>query len=157
MREKYLYSLEDLTLGNAGGNKTKNLQFLMRKKYPVPKGCVVSYFALNDYKAGNENVIGQLRKELKSFIHPDRAYAVRSSASVEDHNEFSCAGLFQSCLGIRGEEEIIEAIIKVWQSLYDEKLLTYCNTHDIYTQSILMAVIIQEMVEARSSGVLKNH
>ncbi|WP_312653522.1 PEP/pyruvate-binding domain-containing protein [Proteiniclasticum sp.] len=154
MREKYLYSLEDLTLGNAGGNKTKNLQFLMRKRYPVPKGCVVSFFALNDYQAGNENVIGKLRSELKNFIQQGQTYAVRSSASVEDHNEFSCAGLFQSYLGISGEDEIIEAVLKVWQSLYDVKLLTYCKTHDIDTQSILMAVIIQEMVEARSSGVI---
>ena len=154
MRERYLYSLEDSTLGNAGGNKTKNLQFLIRKKYPVPKGCVVSFFALNDYKAGYKAVIGQMRNELKGFIHPDRTYAVRSSASVEDHNEFSCAGLFQSYLGIQGEDEIIEAIIKVWQSLQEEKLLTYCDNHGIDTQSILMAVIIQEMVEARSSGVI---
>lgn len=154
MHEKYLYSLEDRTLRNDGGNKAKNLQFLIRKKYPVPRGWVVRFSAQTDYKKGKDHVIETIRSELKSYIHPEKFYAVRSSASVEDYNEFSCAGLFQSYLSIQGEDEILEAIIKVWQSLYEEKLLTYCNTHGIDTQSILMAVIIQEMVEAKSSGVI---
>lgn len=154
MRKKYLYALEDSTIGTKGGSKTSNLRFLIRKKYPVPKGYVLSWDAMCDYNAGEQSVMDQIRSELKSRIHPGRTYAVRSSASIEDHNEFSCAGLFQSYLGMQGEEEIIGAILKVWQSMGEEKLTTYCKTHNLDTQSILMAVIIQEMVDARSSGVI---
>jgi len=154
MREKYLYTLEDSSIGIKGGSKTSNLRFLIRKKYPVPKGFVLSWDALCDYNAGEKSVIDQIRNELKGCIHPDRTYAVRSSASIEDHNEFSCAGLFQSYLGMQGEEEIIGAILKVWKSMGEEKLTIYCKTHNLDTQSILMAVIIQEMVDARSSGVI---
>lgn len=154
MREKYLYALEDSSIGIKGGSKTTNLRYLLRKKYAVPKGCVLSWDALNDYLLLGESVLMEIREELKGYIQPDKAYAVRSSASIEDHSEFSCAGLFQSYLDVRGEEEIITSIMKVWQSLYEEKLRAYCENNHIDTQSILMAVIIQEMVDARTSGVI---
>jgi len=154
MSEKYLYALEDSSIGIKGGTKTSNLRFLIQKSYAVPKGYVLSWDALNDYLLLGESVLQEIRNTLKSLIESDKAYAVRSSASIEDHSEFSCAGLFQSYLNVRGEEEIITSIMKVWQSLYEEKLRAYCETNHIDTQSILMAVIIQEMVDARTSGVI---
>ncbi|MBO1264633.1 hypothetical protein J3A84_06285 [Proteiniclasticum sp. SCR006] len=154
MREKYLYALEDSSIGIKGGSKSSNLRYLIRKNYAVPKGCVLSWDALSDYLLLGESVLMEIREELRGYIQPDKVYAVRSSASIEDHSEFSCAGLFQSYLNVRGEEEIITSIMKVWQSLYEEKLRAYCVTNHIDTQSILMAVIIQEMVDARTSGVI---
>ena len=153
MDKKYVFPLSDTTIGQKGGSKASNLRFLIRKKYPVPKGYAVSWEALSDYKLYGDTVLQRLRKELLERLSSDEAYAVRSSASIEDNGEFSCAGLFHSCLSVKGIDEVLASIQQVWNSVDSEKLRVYCQNHALDDHDIRMGIIIQEMVKAKFSGV----
>ncbi|HEX7182674.1 MAG TPA: phosphoenolpyruvate synthase [Thermoanaerobaculia bacterium] len=86
---------------------------------------------------------------------PEEAYvAVRSSAAGEDAAGESFAGLHDSFLFVRGRDEILEAARKVWASAYNERALAYRRAKGISVDQIAVAVVIQEMVHARTSGVL---
>ena len=80
--------------------------------------------------------------------------AVRSSAAGEDAAGESFAGLHDSFLYVRGEEALREAVRGVWASAWNERALAYRRAKGISLSSIAVAVVVQEMVEARSSGVL---
>ncbi len=80
--------------------------------------------------------------------------AVRSSATVEDLPEASFAGQQETYLNVRGEEELVEHVKKVWASLWTARALSYRDSLNVDHESALMAVIVQKMVNSRSSGVM---
>jgi phosphohistidine swiveling domain-containing protein len=87
-------------------------------------------------------------------IGGDAYVAVRSSAAGEDAAGESFAGLHDSFLFVRGREGILAAVRKVWASAYNERALAYRRAKGIAIDSIAVAVVVQEMVEARTSGVM---
>ncbi|HTG36469.1 MAG TPA: phosphoenolpyruvate synthase [Thermoanaerobaculia bacterium] len=89
-----------------------------------------------------------------SRIGEDAFVAVRSSAAGEDAAGESFAGLHDSFLFVRGRREILESIRKVWASAYNERALAYRRAKGISLDGIAVAVVVQRMVEARTSGVL---
>lgn len=153
MKNRYLFPLNDASLREKGGSKAKNLRFLLKKHYRVPGGFVLCYDALTEYRQKGTEILIAIEAELKKQINPEMEYAVRSSASLEDQEGFSCAGAFESHLRVQGTEELLEAIKSVWQSLNTERLRSYCSQSGLDTKEIRMAVILQEMVEAQCSGV----
>ncbi|SDI10502.1 PEP/pyruvate-binding domain-containing protein [Proteiniclasticum ruminis] len=153
MKERYLYPLSDSSIDIRGGNKAKNLRYLMKHKYPVPKGFVLVYDALEQYGKDGKEVLAMIRKELMENLHPGISYAVRSSASLEDQGDYSCAGAFESYLHVRGTDEVLQKILEVWDSHQSEKLKAYLAQSGLSNKSIRMAVIIQEMAHAQVSGV----
>jgi phosphohistidine swiveling domain-containing protein len=89
-----------------------------------------------------------------SRIGEDAFVAVRSSAAGEDAAGESFAGLHDSFLFVRGRREILESIRKIWASAYNERALAYRRAKGISLDGIAVAVVVQRMVEARTSGVL---
>jgi rifampicin phosphotransferase len=88
-------------------------------------------------------------------IGDDGAFvAVRSSAAGEDAAGESFAGLHDSFLFVRGREQILASIRKVWASAYNERALAYRRAKGIPLDAIAVAVVVQTMIEARTSGVL---
>jgi pyruvate,water dikinase len=86
---------------------------------------------------------------------PDGALvAVRSSAAGEDAAGESFAGLHDSFLFVRGEEALRDAVRGVWASAWNERALAYRRAKGISVDGIAVAVVVQEMVDARSAGVL---
>jgi pyruvate, water dikinase len=79
---------------------------------------------------------------------PDVPVAVRSSAPGEDSGEVSFAGVFDSFLGVKGAERVIDAVRSCWASLYSARALAYG-----FEPGARMAVGVAELVDARSSGV----
>jgi phosphoenolpyruvate synthase/pyruvate phosphate dikinase len=77
---------------------------------------------------------------------------VRSSALVEDRFGSSFAGQFESFLGIESEADFITAIRSCWGALWATRALRYMATHDIDPADTAMAILIQPLVSARSSG-----
>lgn len=82
------------------------------------------------------------------------AYAVRSSATVEDAAARSFAGQFESFLSVRGEAALLSAIRKCWLSLFSERALAYQLKNGLSPEHAAMAVIVQKMVPANAAGVL---
>ena len=80
--------------------------------------------------------------------------AVRSSAIAEDLPRASFAGQFQTCLGIIGPRNLLQAIKDVYASLYSQRALSYAMKKDIDIGGFRMAVVVQQMIPAEVSGVM---
>lgn len=80
--------------------------------------------------------------------------AVRSSATCEDSESASFAGLQDTYLWVRGEEELVERVRACWASLYNSESITYRRRLDLPEEQIAMAVVVQEMVDAICAGVM---
>ncbi|WP_245160229.1 PEP/pyruvate-binding domain-containing protein [Blastococcus sp. CT_GayMR20] len=80
--------------------------------------------------------------------------AVRSSATSEDSAEASFAGLQDTYLWVRGADSVLEHVRRCWASLYSVESVTYRLRRGIPETDLGMAVVVQRMVGARSSGVM---
>jgi len=154
MERKYIYSLSKRLLKPNVGSKATNIHFLLRNGIKVPDSWVILWTAYEEYLLNNHMVEMDLRRELSTIIDPGKSYAVRSSASVEDSGEFSCAGLFKSYLQVQGIDDIISSISKVWLSLESPEFESYWKNIMPLDTEAHMAVIIQEMVQPLFSGVV---
>lgn len=80
---------------------------------------------------------------------------VRSSMSVEDHEDFSLAGHFESVLVPKAQiHEIENAIRKVIASGYTPQNIITLNSYGIHPDEFLAAVVFQPILKAKFSGVL---
>jgi phosphoenolpyruvate synthase/pyruvate phosphate dikinase len=77
--------------------------------------------------------------------------AVRSSATCEDEDMTSMAGLAATELGVRGSEELAEAVRTVWASALLPRALLYLAARGV--RDVSMAVVFQVVVPAEAAGV----
>jgi pyruvate,water dikinase len=80
--------------------------------------------------------------------------AVRSSATIEDGPLGSLAGLFDTYLGVTGFEELVDRVRWSWASLWNARALAALRSMGLSVLHASQAVIVQEMIETRSAGVL---
>ncbi|NMB53469.1 MAG: phosphoenolpyruvate synthase [Leptolinea sp.] len=90
----------------------------------------------------------------KDFITPGRAVAVRSSATAEDLPDLSFAGQQDTYLNISGEAALLDAVIRCWASLWTARAIGYRTRNRIPQEDVMLAVVVQEMVQSDVSGVL---
>ncbi|MGH1554679.1 PEP/pyruvate-binding domain-containing protein [Streptomyces sp. L7] len=84
----------------------------------------------------------------------DLPVAVRSSATSEDSAEASFAGQQDTFLWVRGVEEVLTAVQRCWASVYSVDSVTYRRRKNLPEDGLAMGVVVQRMVDARSSGVM---
>jgi hypothetical protein len=84
----------------------------------------------------------------------DAAVAVRSSAADEDGATASHAGLYDSVLGVCGVAGVLAALATVWASAWSDRALAYRRARGLPLAPKAMAVVVQQMVAARTSGVV---
>ena len=84
----------------------------------------------------------------------DTKYAVRSSATAEDLPTASFAGQHDTYLEISGTAAILQHVSRCWASLFTERAVTYRLQNGVDHRTVYMAVVIQQMVSPRASGVL---
>jgi pyruvate, water dikinase len=84
----------------------------------------------------------------------EKAVAVRSSAVGEDSAEASFAGLQDTYLWVRGAVAVLDNVRRCWASLYNAEAVTYRLRHGLAGQHAAMAVVVQQMVDPRSAGVM---
>ncbi|HEX6269530.1 MAG TPA: PEP/pyruvate-binding domain-containing protein [Anaerolineales bacterium] len=80
--------------------------------------------------------------------------AVRSSATAEDLPGASFAGQQETYLNIHGIDEILDAVKKCWASLWTARAIAYRAKQNIDPDSVALAVVVQEMVDAEAAGIL---
>ena len=80
--------------------------------------------------------------------------AIRSSATTEDAEDASFAGLQDTFLWVKGAAEAVRFIRTCWASLYSVESITYRRKHAIPEAGVHMAVVVQRMVDARTAGVM---
>ncbi|HYV13260.1 MAG TPA: PEP/pyruvate-binding domain-containing protein [Pyrinomonadaceae bacterium] len=79
---------------------------------------------------------------------------VRSSSNSEDLPNFSGAGLYTTVPNVRGEQPLIDAIKKVWASLWNFEAYEARERSAVAHSTVYMAVLIQEGINSESSGVM---
>ncbi len=83
-----------------------------------------------------------------------RPVFVRSSSNSEDLPNFSGAGLYSSVANVREADKLIEAVKKVWASLwkfeaYEARVRNYVSQKDVY-----MSALVQLGVDMQKGGVM---
>lgn len=131
------------------GNKANSLIFLHKYGFNIPVTFLVSTQAYERYLTEGSHILEELKKEIENL--PDAMYAVRSSTSAEDSQDYTYAGQFQTIINIRGTENILKAIREVWDSVHVINESEYLARTRI--TSLKCAVIIQEMISSKLAGV----
>ena len=80
--------------------------------------------------------------------------AVRSSATTEDAEDASFAGLQDTFLWVLGADQMVTKVRECWGSLYSVESMTYRRKHAIPEEGVAMAVVVQRMVDAMCAGVM---
>lgn len=147
-------------MGSIGG-KASNLQKLdtiegvaVPKWFVIPSCEMIGF--LNQIDSGSEDIQSliqngslseslalQIATSIKQF-KPNTTFAIRSSGVIEDSDQSSCAGLYDSFLNCKNMEEVHQAIKATWASAYNPRAPK---------SDRLMGVIVQEMIDAAVSGV----
>jgi pyruvate,water dikinase len=83
----------------------------------------------------------------------DLPVVVRSSATAEDGSGASFAGQYESYLGISGASQLIDAVRKVWGSLFAARAISYRLRNRQHHRETPMGVGVLRMLHARSAGV----
>ncbi|MEO7741827.1 MAG: phosphoenolpyruvate synthase [Usitatibacter sp.] len=79
---------------------------------------------------------------------PDTSFAVRSSATAEDLPDASFAGQQETYLNISGVEHVLEAIRRVYASLYNDRAIAY-RVHKGFTHAeVSISAGVQRMVRS---------
>jgi pyruvate, water dikinase len=80
--------------------------------------------------------------------------AVRSSATTEDSEDASFAGLQDTYLWVMGAAHVEQQVRACWASLYSVPSIAYRRKHALPEAGVAMAVVVQRMVDARCAGVM---
>ena len=80
--------------------------------------------------------------------------AVRSSATTEDAEDASFAGLQDTYLWVKDAQATLRYVRSCWASLYSVPSIAYRRKHGLPESGVAMAVVVQRMVNARTAGVM---
>jgi pyruvate,water dikinase len=103
-----------------------------------------------------EPVRRSLGEALLALFNDQATFSVRSSIVGEDSVRHSFAGQMDSFLNVPSQG-VEDAVRKVWASAFSVRALVYRHRKSIGFGDISAAVIIQEMIHSRASGVLFTH
>jgi len=139
--------------------KTNNLS---EKIYPILKKLnIENTEVLERDAAGIQSLIKEqdIPKEIRDEI--SLAYdklkgrvAVRSSATAEDLPDASFAGQQASFLDVKGTAPLIKKVQECWASLFTARAIYYRATKGFEHEKVLMAVVVQKMVDSKKAGVI---
>ena len=101
--------------------------------------------------AAVEQAIRAAHAELSPAGEP---VAVRSSATTEDAEDASFAGLQDTFLWVLTADDMVAKVRECWGSLYSTESMIYRRKQAIAESGVAMAVVIQVMVDAACAGVM---
>jgi pyruvate,water dikinase len=82
-----------------------------------------------------------------------RRLAVRSSATAEDSQTASFAGIHLSLLNLLGLQAVIQAVREVWASRWTPQAVAYRQRSGVDQSDLAMGVVIMPLLPAESSGI----
>ena len=101
-----------------------------------------------------QNLISEIERAWLGVSKTGKSFAVRSSATAEDLPDASFAGQQETFLNIDGFDNLIDAVRKVYASLFTDRAISYRSLRN-FKGSLSISVGVQEMVRSDigSSGV----
>lgn len=135
------------------GGKGLSLGELTKIGISVPSGFVVSAKVFKAFK--DKSLSEGVQKEILGAFDKlgVKKVAVRSSAICEDSKESSWAGQLETYLNI-DRDNLLESIRKCWRSIKSQRVKEYAALTGMREEDLLVAVVIQKMVDSESAGIL---
>jgi pyruvate, water dikinase len=91
-------------------------------------------------------------RRLGTATRVDPVVAVRSSATGEDGRDASFAGMNRTITNMRGADDVVDAVLRCWQSLFTPRVITYRRSRG-FASTPEMAVVVQQMLAPDRAGV----
>ena len=136
---------------NVIGTKAFNLYRMQSSGIRIPEFFVLSDCVFQeDVKAIRHKIAHKLSRMAAKY------YAVRSSSNLEDGENASFAGLFETILNVP-KEDVPEAVLQVFSSASSHQLYEYCMSKNIAVKRGTINVIVQEQINSVSSGICITH
>jgi len=100
-----------------------------------------------------------IREHYQSLINDsssDISFAVRSSATAEDLPDASFAGQQETYLNVHGVENVLQAVRRVFASLYNDRAISYRAHQGFAHGDVALSAAVQRMVRSDlcASGVM---
>ncbi len=156
----YILDLGEVAPGDASlvGRKAFHLATLIRSGFDVPPGFCVTTEAFRHCQAAGrgEPVLPVALREVivaawrRSGLN---MAAVRSSASEEDGEDASWAGIFPTVLPVTSEGEMLAAVEACFRALQEPSVELYRSAREQGRQPPAMAVLVQSLIDAEAAGV----
>lgn len=138
------------------GGKASVLATLLQAGMPVPHGFVLSYEVVNQLtEVPSGQVANELIRALNLLSPNSNKVAVRSSATVEDGLTDSYAGILATKLEVSCRlDEVWAALIECRSAVSSARVSAYQAMSGHTGETVSLALIVQQMVDAQISGVL---
>ena len=150
---RHVVPLEKLDAASTdrAGSKATVLGCLLRDGFTIPDGFVFTTAGPQADGLTTDELTTDEAAQIIAAAHTLGAdsFAVRSSGISEDRADRSFAGLYESILNVRGDDDLIEAVKSVLASAHTETVAHYAGDG----RSAGMAVLIQRMLPAEAAGV----
>ena len=98
-------------------------------------------------------VIDEINQRLKEWNLIGLSLAVRSSATLEDSEKLSFAGMHDSFLNVSGLHHSLTAITEAYASLWSLRAVGYRRKMKVSDMAMKLAVVVMKLVPAQSSGI----
>ena len=82
----------------------------------------------------------------------DAPVAVRSSATAEDTESASFAGMNETFLNVRGGDAVVDAVRRCWASLFGARTVFYRAKRGFGQADMDIAVVVQRQIQSTRSG-----
>lgn len=80
--------------------------------------------------------------------------AVRSSATAEDTQSASFAGMNETYLNVRGTDAVVDAVRRCWASLFGSRTVFYRAKQGFPQAGMDIAVVVQRQIQSTRAGVM---
>jgi phosphoenolpyruvate synthase/pyruvate phosphate dikinase len=97
--------------------------------------------------------VGSAFSELAARAGSEATFAVRSSSASEDGAAASFAGLYESFLNLRGEDEVLGSVQRCYHCLWEPRAVQYRAIKRISHRSEAMGVVVMQTIHSAVSGV----
>ncbi len=141
------------------GGKAVYLNMLVKHNFSVPFGIVIPTNVFQDYRneileeSTFDNVVEQISN---IFLKNNKCFIFRSSANIENSDEYSSAGVFSSFV-YDSRISIKEHIRKVWESSQDIYANNYFDLIGMNKANFMMGVIVQEYVKGNLTLLIQSY
>jgi pyruvate, water dikinase len=92
--------------------------------------------------------------ELVGADDAEAPVAVRSSATAEDSESASFAGMNETLLNVRGADALLDAVRACWASLFGARTVYYRAQRGFGQADMDIAVVVQRQIQSTRSGVM---